>query len=65
MGKNLRNYDSEPFFERSYIMKYIVNGRIVMPDRIIDGKALAYDEKISGVVKTEDIPAGAEVIDAK
>ena len=46
-------------------MKYIVNGRIVMPDRIIDGKALAYDEKISGVVKTEDIPEGAEVIDAK
>ncbi len=36
-----------------------------MPDRVIDGKALAYDEKISGVVKTEDIPAGAEVIDAK
>ena len=46
-------------------MKYIVNGRIVMPDRVITGKALAYDEKISGVVKTEDIPAGAEVIDAK
>ena len=65
MGQNLRNSNPGPFFERSYIMRYIVNGRIVMPDRVIDGKALAYDEKISGVVKIDDVPAGAEVIDAK
>ncbi len=43
-------------------MKYIINGRIVMPDRIVEGKALAYDEKISGCVDT--VPEGAEVIDA-
>ena len=43
-------------------MKYIKNGRIVMPDRIIDGMVLAYDEKIAGLVREEDIPEGAEVI---
>ncbi len=43
-------------------MKYIKNGRIVMPDRIIDGAVLAYDEKIAGIVKESDIPEGAEVI---
>ena len=65
MGQEFEKFVLAPFFERSYIMKYIVNGRIVMPDRIVEGKALAYDEKISGVVKTEEIPSGAEVIDAK
>lgn len=43
-------------------MKYIKNGRIVMPDRIIDGAVLAYDEKIAGIVREDDIPEGAEVI---
>lgn len=43
-------------------MKYIKNGRIVMPDRIIDGAVLAYDEKIAGIVREEDIPEDAEVI---
>ena len=46
-------------------MKYIKNGRIVMPDRIIDGKALAYDGQISGYINAGDIPEGAEVIDAQ
>ena len=43
-------------------MKYIKNGRIVMPDRIVDGAVLAYDEKIAGIVREEDIPEDAEVI---
>ena len=46
-------------------MKYIKNGRIVMPDRIIDGKVLAYDGQISGYINAGDIPEGAEVIDAQ
>ncbi len=45
-------------------MKYIKNGLIVMPDRIVTGKALAYDETISGCADESDIPADAEVIDA-
>lgn len=45
-------------------MKYITNCKIVLSDRIIEGKALAYDEKIGGVVCPCCIPDGAEVIDA-
>ena len=46
-------------------MKYITNCKIVLKDRIVCGKALAYDEKISGIVCPCSIPEGAEVIDAK
>ncbi len=46
-------------------MKYIKNAKIILKDRIVEGKALAYDEKISGVVCPCSIPADAEVIDAK
>lgn len=45
-------------------MKYITNCKIVLSDRIVCGKALAYDEKISGIVCPCSIPEGAEVIDA-
>ncbi len=45
-------------------MKYITNCKIVLSDRVVEGKALAYDEKISGVVCPCCIPADAEVIDA-
>ena len=47
-------------------MTYIINGKIVLPDAVISGKALAYDTesgKIVGVVDT--VPAGAETIDAE
>lgn len=43
-------------------MKYIKNGRIVMPERIVDGAVLAYDDKIAGFVSESEIPDGAEVI---
>lgn len=46
-------------------MKFIKNAKIILKDRIVEGKALAYDEKISGVVSADTIPADAEVIDAK
>ena len=45
-------------------MKYIINGKIVLPDRIVEGKALAYDTKIEGIVEPCSVPADAEVIDA-
>lgn len=44
-------------------MKYIINGKIILSDRIIEGSALAFDNKICGFV--DEIPENAEVIDAK
>ena len=46
-------------------LTYIINGKIVLPDSLVCGKALAFDSetgKISAVVDT--VPAGAKVIDA-
>ena len=47
-------------------LTYIINGRIVLPDEVVCGKALAFDAesgKIHGVV--DSAPADAAVIDAK
>ena len=44
-------------------MKCIVNGRILMPDGIIDRKVLCFDERIVDIVTQPQM--GAEVIDAK
>ena len=46
-------------------MKAIVNGKIVMPDAVLEGKTLLYNEKILGSVSRGEVPADAEVIDAK
>ena len=46
-------------------LTYIINGRIVLPDAVISGKALAFDKEsgtISGLVDT--VPSDADVIDA-
>ena len=46
-------------------LTYIINGKIVLPDAVVCGKALAFDResgKICGVV--DAAPAGADVIDA-
>ncbi len=46
-------------------LTYIIGGKIVLPDAILEGKALAFSKesgKIEGVVDT--VPAGAETIDA-
>lgn len=43
-------------------MRAIINGRIVLRDRIVDGAVLLYDEKIRGISQT--VPEGAEIIDA-
>ena len=47
-------------------LTYIIHGKIVLPDGVVRGKALAFDSdsgKIVGLV--EEVPADASVIDAK
>lgn len=46
-------------------MKAIINGRIVLKDQVVTGKALVFDEVIRGIVPADHIPAGAEIIDAE
>ena len=43
-------------------MKCIINGRVLLPDGMAEGKGLLFDEKIVGLC--DGVPAGAEVIDA-
>ena len=45
-------------------MQAIQNGKIVLPDRVVEGCALLFDEKILDVVPTAQIPADVQVIDA-
>ncbi|MDR0804737.1 MAG: N-acetylglucosamine-6-phosphate deacetylase [Oscillospiraceae bacterium] len=49
-------------------MKYITNAKIVTPTGVLEGVVLAYDEKISGVIRDTDIPDNtvkSDIIDAK
>ena len=46
------------------VMKAIVNGRVILPGEIAEGRALLFDDKIIGLVPPGEI-GGAEVIDAK
>lgn len=45
-------------------MKAIVNGKIILKDRIVEGCALLYSDVIEGIVPTENVPNNAIVIDA-
>ncbi len=45
-------------------MKAIVNGKIILKDRIVEDSALLLTDVIEGIVPTDRIPAGAEIIDA-
>ena len=45
-------------------MKAIVNGKIILKDRIVENKALLFSDVIEGIVCENEIPANAEVIDA-
>ena len=45
-------------------MHAIINGRIVLPDQLVNHSVLLYDEKIIGIVPENEIPEGAEIIDA-
>ena len=44
-------------------MNAIVNGRIVLPDGVVSGKALLYDRRV--VSLADGAPAGCEIIDAR
>ncbi len=46
-------------------LQFITNGKIVLPDSVVCGKALAYDDESGKIVGVVDaVPAGAAVIDA-
>ncbi len=45
-------------------MNAIINGKIILKDRIVEGAALLYGKVIEGIVPVADIPADATVIDA-
>lgn len=46
-------------------MKAVINGKIILKDRIVEGKALLFSDVIEGVVSSDKIPEGAEIIDAE
>ena len=46
-------------------MKAIINGKIILKDRIAENCVLLYEDKILGVVGEGSIPENAEIIDAK
>ena len=46
-------------------MKAIVNGKIILKDRILEGSALLYSDVIEGIIPLGSVPADAEIIDAK
>ncbi|MBR5281142.1 MAG: N-acetylglucosamine-6-phosphate deacetylase [Clostridia bacterium] len=45
-------------------MKAIVNGKIILKDRIVEDCALLYSDVVEGIVPADKIPAGCDVIDA-
>ncbi len=46
-------------------MKAVIGGKIILRDRIAEGCALLYTDKIEGIVPEKNIPEGCEIIDAK
>ena len=44
-------------------MKTIVNGKIILPTEVVEGKVLVFNDKVQGLY--DEAPANAEVIDAK
>ena len=46
-------------------MKAIIGGKIILKDRIVENSALLYSDVIEGIVPVDNVPADAEVIDAK
>lgn len=46
-------------------MKAIINGKIILKDRIIEGYAVLFADKIEAIVKAENVPDDVEIIDAK
>ncbi len=46
-------------------MKAIINGKIILKDRIVENSALLYSDVIEGIVAPDKIPEDVEIIDAK
>ncbi|MBR5808871.1 MAG: amidohydrolase family protein, partial [Clostridia bacterium] len=46
-------------------MKAIINGKIILKDRIVENSVLLYSDVIEGIVSANMIPADTEVVDAK
>ncbi len=46
-------------------MKAIINGKIILKDRIIENSVLLYSNKIEGIVPSNAIPEGYDIVDAK
>ena len=46
-------------------MKAIINGKIILKDRILEDKVLLYSDVIEGIVAKEDMPSDCSIIDAK
>ena len=45
-------------------MNAIINGKIILKDRILKGFALLYSDVIEGIVPQRNVPCDAVVIDA-
>ena len=43
-------------------MKAVINGKIILKDRIVEGSALLYSDVIEGIVPVDKIPQDATVI---
>lgn len=46
-------------------MRAIINGTIILKDRLVEGSALLFSDVIEGIVPADRIPEGTEIIDAK
>lgn len=46
-------------------MRAIVNGKILFDGQVVENKALLFDEQIKGIVEPSEVPADAEILDAK
>lgn len=46
-------------------MKAIINGKLILKDRIIEDSVLLFSDTIEGIFSKDDIPEGAQIIDAK
>ncbi len=46
-------------------MKAIINGKIILKDRVVEGSALLFSDVIEGIVSDDKLPEGTEIIDAE
>ncbi len=47
------------------IMKAIINGKIILKDRIVEDSALLYSNVVEGIVPADSLPENTEIIDAR